>query len=163
MCREFYLFCSEYLDRRTPETDSPNPWGSIQPRLRTTALEYGTEGFKGRGLREGMSPCGELLFKDNRPTIFTPEKKRASSKTSRRYPRRLTHCDILTRIVREDIYEDIYFFVMAEFKRGYRATDFSELRFGKRSCCMNTRGVSWRSCLRCRHIMAVANTRKYGS
>ena len=25
-------------NHRTPETDSPNPWGSIEPRLRTTAL-----------------------------------------------------------------------------------------------------------------------------
>ena len=24
----------------TPETDSQNPWGSIEPRLRTTAIEY---------------------------------------------------------------------------------------------------------------------------
>jgi hypothetical protein len=24
---------------RTPETDSTNPWGSIEPRLRTTALD----------------------------------------------------------------------------------------------------------------------------
>ena len=26
-------------NRRTPETDSPNPWGSIEPSLRTTALD----------------------------------------------------------------------------------------------------------------------------
>ena len=25
-------------NHRTPETDSPNPWGSIEPRLRTTVL-----------------------------------------------------------------------------------------------------------------------------
>jgi len=25
--------------RRTPESDSPNPWGSIEHRLRTTVLE----------------------------------------------------------------------------------------------------------------------------
>ena len=26
-------------NHRAPETDSPNPWGSIEPSLRTTALE----------------------------------------------------------------------------------------------------------------------------
>ncbi|KAF2358102.1 Immunoglobulin I-set [Trinorchestia longiramus] len=34
-----------FLDlRRTPETDSPNPWGSIEPRLRTTVSDTHSEG-----------------------------------------------------------------------------------------------------------------------
>ena len=28
------------LPHRTPDIDSPNPWGSIEPRLRTTDLHY---------------------------------------------------------------------------------------------------------------------------
>ena len=36
----FLLLLLKISCRRTPETDSPNPWGSIEPRLRTTALEY---------------------------------------------------------------------------------------------------------------------------
>ena len=32
------FYCSKSLNRRTLETDSPKPWGLIEPRLRTTAL-----------------------------------------------------------------------------------------------------------------------------
>ena len=42
MCRKFYVFyfhCSKSLNRRTPGTDSPNPWGSIKPRLRTIHID----------------------------------------------------------------------------------------------------------------------------
>ena len=37
-----YLYTNERGEpnRRTLETDSPNPWGSIEPRLRTTDLNH---------------------------------------------------------------------------------------------------------------------------
>ena len=36
----FYFHCSKSLNLRTPKTDTPNPWGSIEPRLRTTGLDW---------------------------------------------------------------------------------------------------------------------------
>ena len=36
---EISFECDE-PDHRSPDIDSPNPWGSIEPRLKTTGLDY---------------------------------------------------------------------------------------------------------------------------
>ena len=40
--------------RRTPETDSPNPWGSIEPRLGTTVLSSLAEYYRSYGIVSWM-------------------------------------------------------------------------------------------------------------